>query len=49
MLLVSKGSWMSLVLIVLISIAIDFDWYGQTPNNISYKTTPNDQISAFVV
>jgi hypothetical protein len=23
-----------------------FDWKGQNPNNISNKTTPNDQISA---
>jgi hypothetical protein len=31
-----------------IRFAIELDWNGQCPNTISYKTTPNDQISAFI-
>ena len=36
-------------LIVLMSIAIELLWKGQTPYSISYKMTPKDQISAFVL
>ena len=44
-----EGSVIYWELMVLISIAIELLWNGQTPYSISYKITPNDQMSALVL